>query len=75
MPGSPDGYHAAYSNPNPAGKARKIQEPPVAKESFENLIEQFSAARQVCARELGKAIVGQAGVLDQMFAAILCRGH
>ncbi len=47
----------------------------MAKESFENLIEQFARSRLIMMRELGKVIIGQQDVLDQMFAAILSRGH
>ena len=47
----------------------------MAKESFESLIEQFARSRQIMARELGKVIIGQSSVLDQIFAAILSRGH
>ncbi len=47
----------------------------MAKETFEAVIEQFAKSRQVLARELGKAIIGQREVLDQMFAAIIARGH
>ena len=47
----------------------------MAKESFESLIEQFARSRQIMARELGKIIIGQRSVLDQIFAAILSRGH
>ncbi|MCK5114794.1 MAG: AAA family ATPase, partial [Phycisphaerae bacterium] len=47
----------------------------MAKESFESLIEQFARSRQIMTRELGKIIIGQSDVLDQIFAAILARGH
>jgi len=47
----------------------------MVKESFESLIEQFARSRQIMARELGKVIIGQSSVLDQIFAAILARGH
>jgi MoxR-like ATPase len=47
----------------------------VAKETFEALIEQFASARAMLAREVGKAIIGQTQVLDQIFASIICRGH
>jgi MoxR-like ATPase len=47
----------------------------MAKESFENIVEQFSRTRELMARELGKAIIGQREVIDQVFAAILSRGH
>ena len=47
----------------------------MAKESFDSLIEQFAKSRQIMMRELGKIIIGQRDVLDQIFAAILSRGH
>jgi len=47
----------------------------MAKESFESVIEQFARTRQILLRELGKVIVGQQGVLEQVFAAMLARGH
>jgi len=47
----------------------------VSKETFENIVEQFARSRQIMMRELGKAIIGQHAVLDQMFAAVLSRGH
>jgi MoxR-like ATPase len=47
----------------------------MARETYETLIEQFASARQVVASEVGKAIIGQSHVLDQMFAAILSKGH
>ena len=47
----------------------------MVKESFESLIEQFARSRKIMARELGKIIIGQKDVLDQIFAAILARGH
>ena len=47
----------------------------MARESFESLIEEFTRLRQVMVNEIGKAIIGQREVLDQVFAAILSRGH
>jgi MoxR-like ATPase len=49
--------------------------PVMAKESFENLIDQFARSRQIMMREIAKVIIGQQDVLDQMFAAVLSRGH
>jgi len=47
----------------------------MARESFETLVEQFSHLRDITRRELGKVIIGQRDVLDQIFTAVLCRGH
>ncbi len=47
----------------------------MARESFETLIEQFGKLREVMLNEIGKAIIGQREVLDQIFAAVLSRGH
>jgi len=47
----------------------------MAKGTFETLMEQFAKSRLVMMRELGKVIIGQRDVLDQMFAAIISRGH
>jgi MoxR-like ATPase len=47
----------------------------MAKENFEFLIEQFARTRQAMMRELGKVIIGQRDVLDQILGAILARGH
>jgi MoxR-like ATPase len=47
----------------------------MAKTTFEDVIEQFVRSYQLMLREIGKVIVGQRSVLDQMLAAILSRGH
>jgi len=47
----------------------------MAKETFEKLMEQFARSRQVMAREVGKAIIGQEEVLKQIYAAVISRGH
>ncbi|HOF17420.1 MAG TPA: AAA family ATPase [Phycisphaerae bacterium] len=47
----------------------------MAKEAYENLMEQFARSRQIMMRELGRMIIGQREVLDQMFAAVIARGH
>jgi len=47
----------------------------MAKAAFEEFLEQFSRSREILIRELGKVIVGQRAVLDQLFAAIITRGH
>ena len=47
----------------------------MARESFQTLLEGFARTRQIMRREMAKAIVGQHDVLDQVFAAVVCRGH
>jgi MoxR-like ATPase len=47
----------------------------MAKENFESLIEQFAHSHQLMMREIGKVIVGQNEVLNQVFAAVISRGH
>jgi MoxR-like ATPase len=47
----------------------------MAKEKYEKLMEQFAKSRQIMRRELSKVIVGQQDVIDQIFAAIISRGH
>jgi MoxR-like ATPase len=47
----------------------------MAKETFETLMEQFARTRQIMMRELSKAIIGQHEVLDQIFSAVISRGH
>jgi MoxR-like ATPase len=47
----------------------------MAKEKYEKLMEQFAKSRQIMRRELSKVIVGQQEVIDQVFAAIISRGH
>jgi len=47
----------------------------MAKETFETLVEQFQKLHGMMLAEMGKAIIGQRDVLDQIFAAIICRGH
>jgi len=47
----------------------------MAKQSFETIIEQFAKSRDIMLRELGKIIIGQQEVLDQIFACIISRGH
>ena len=44
-------------------------------ENYEMLLERFSKARTNIMHELGKVIIGQGEVLDQIFAAILAQGH
>lgn len=39
------------------------------------VLEQFAEARQRMLEELGKVVVGQRDVIDQIFAAIFTRGH
>jgi MoxR-like ATPase len=47
----------------------------MAKENFESLIAQFAKSHELMMREVGKVIIGQSEVLDQVFAAIISRGH
>ncbi|MHC4982426.1 MAG: AAA family ATPase [Planctomycetota bacterium] len=47
----------------------------MAKESFETLVEHFQKLHKLMLAEMGKVIIGQRDVLDQVFAAIICRGH
>ncbi len=47
----------------------------VVPEADIQLVEQLRSAHQRLRAELGKVIVGQADVLDQLLMAIFCRGH
>ncbi|MBK9127367.1 MAG: MoxR family ATPase [Phycisphaerales bacterium] len=47
----------------------------MAKESFATLLEQFHRSMGLVFAELGRHIVGQRSVLEQMLAAVLTRGH
>jgi MoxR-like ATPase len=47
----------------------------MAKGSYEELMQQFARSRHIMLRELGKAIIGQEEVLNQIFAAVISRGH
>ena len=47
----------------------------MASPNFESMIEQFSRSRDILKRELGKAIIGQHEVIDQVFAAIISKAH
>src|SRR5512140_3803389 len=47
----------------------------MAKESFATLLAQFHRSKQLILNELGRHIVGQKHVIEQMLAAILTRGH
>jgi MoxR-like ATPase len=47
----------------------------MAKETWVNLLEQFRRSVDVVRAELGKVVIGQQSVLDQMLAAIFSRGH
>jgi len=47
----------------------------MARETFENLMEQFARSKQIMMREIAKAIIGQQEVLDQIFSAVISRGH
>jgi len=47
----------------------------MAKESYAVLLEHFKRSKNLIVTELGKVIIGQRDVIDQMLAAILSRGH
>ncbi len=47
----------------------------MAKESYAVLLDQFKRCKNLIVTELGKAIIGQRDVIDQMLAAVLARGH
>jgi len=48
---------------------------PTVPESDVKMLETLRAAHQQMRRELGKIIIGQERVLDQLLMAIFCRGH
>ncbi|MGB9624457.1 MAG: AAA family ATPase [Phycisphaerae bacterium] len=47
----------------------------MARESYAVLLDQFKRCKNLIVTELGKAIIGQRDVIDQMLAAVLARGH
>jgi len=47
----------------------------MSKPTFEDLMDQFARSHKIMRREMGKAIIGQEQVLDQIFAAVISRGH
>src|SRR5262245_12173544 len=47
----------------------------MAKESFASLLEQFAKSRRLILEELGRRVVGQRDVVEQMLAAVMTRGH
>jgi MoxR-like ATPase len=47
----------------------------MAKENYATLLDQFKRCKNLIVTELGKAIIGQRDVIDQMLAAVLSRGH
>ena len=47
----------------------------MATDDYAYMLEQFRKAKQLVVDEIGKVIVGQDAVIDQMLSAILCRGH
>ncbi len=47
----------------------------MARESFTHVLEQFGKSAKLIVAELGKRIVGQRDVIEQMLVAILTRGH
>ena len=51
--------------PNPPTKARNLGD----------VLQEFRQHRVLMQRELQKVIVGQDGVIEQIFAAIFTRGH
>src|SRR5438132_11394042 len=48
---------------------------PPASESDVNMLESLRSAHQRMRTEIGKIIIGQEAVLDQLLMAIFCRGH
>src|SRR5437762_10669041 len=48
---------------------------PPASESDVNMLESLRSAHQRMRAEIGKIIIGQEAVLDQLLMAIFCRGH
>ncbi len=47
----------------------------MARESYAVLLEQFKRCKELIVAELGRVIIGQRDVIDQMLAAVLARGH
>lgn len=47
----------------------------MAKDTWLNLLEQFRRSVQIVSDEIGKVVVGQREVVDQMLAAVFARGH
>jgi MoxR-like ATPase len=47
----------------------------MAKESFATLLSQFHRSKQLIVKEMGRRVVGQEHVIEQMLAAIMARGH
>ncbi len=47
----------------------------MAKDTWLNLLSQFKKSKRIMTDEIGKAIVGQSEVIDQLLAAIFSRGH
>jgi MoxR-like ATPase len=47
----------------------------MAKESYATLLKHFQTSYKLIVAEIGKVIIGQRDVLDQILAAILARGH
>ena len=45
------------------------------KRDFDDFLEKFHRHREVMVEELGKVVVGQEAVVEQIFAAIFTRGH
>ncbi|HZL87663.1 MAG TPA: MoxR family ATPase [Pirellulaceae bacterium] len=49
--------------------------PPGKPKSLIDILQEFAHHRQIMQQELGKIIVGQSEVIEQLFAAIFTRGH
>src|SRR5437667_4092429 len=49
--------------------------PPVKPKSLGDILQEFASHRQLMQQELQKVIVGQADVIEHLFAAIFTRGH
>jgi len=47
----------------------------MAKESFETLLHEFHRCKELIMEEIGRYIIGQQAVIEQMLAAIFARGH
>ncbi|MCZ6699308.1 MAG: MoxR family ATPase [Planctomycetota bacterium] len=47
----------------------------MAKDTWLNLLSQFKKSKRIMTDEIGKTIIGQTEVIDQLLAAIFSRGH
>ncbi|MBN1557474.1 MAG: AAA family ATPase, partial [Lentisphaerae bacterium] len=66
---------AAGAPPGPVQAAAKDGRPAAADEEDVALVRQMSERTQAIRREVGKVIVGQREVLDQMLMCMIARGH